>query len=54
MSSIAYFADDIAISLVAMTVTEIDEKTNLAILKVWAWLNETDMIHLLHIKRPQS
>ena len=54
MSTIVDFADDIAINLVAMTVTEIDKKTNLAILKVWAWFNETNMIHLLHIKRWQS
>ena len=42
-TTIVGFADDIAIVLVANTVTEIEEKTNAAIQNVGAWLDEAGL-----------
>ena len=42
-STIVGFADYMAIVSVAKTVNEIDEKTNIAIRKVGAWLDEASL-----------
>ena len=47
-STIVGFADDIAIGSVAKTVREIEEKTNIAIRKVRAWLGKASLTLAAH------